>query len=358
MSAQFSGAIPLLLHFNGSNGSTTFTDSSLLALTVTRSNNAQISTAQSKFGGASALFAGNGSPTASGDYLTTATSPFLSCGSGDFTHSFWFRMAALPSTFGVLLDGRPSLTNGTYITLSLDPSGVLIYYTSAADRITGGPLSTGVWYYIELCRVNGVTRLFIDGVQAGSSYTDTASYADTRFVIGASGYHTGPVGQYGLNGNIDDLRLLRGIGLHSATFTPPAAPHDDPGIDAKYTLFSTLPKVVGPTLSFPAPGATGKTVNATPLRPNTKPLLIPVVPVEFFGKGTIKGTVKVITTPAPSRKVRLYDKVSGKLARETISDGSGLYGFTNLDKTRTYYVTAFDNAGGYNATIEDSVTPA
>jgi hypothetical protein len=56
----------LLLHFNGANGSATFTNSSSNARTVTPSGNAQISTAQSVFGGSSLLLDG------SGDYLTIA----------------------------------------------------------------------------------------------------------------------------------------------------------------------------------------------------------------------------------------------------------------------------------------------
>ena len=46
----------LLMHFNGTNGSTTMTDSSKNNVSFTVNGNSQISTAQSKFGGASILF--------------------------------------------------------------------------------------------------------------------------------------------------------------------------------------------------------------------------------------------------------------------------------------------------------------
>ena len=48
----------LCMHMNGTNGSTTFTDSSLSPKVISSSGNIQISTAQSKFGGASCY--GNG----------------------------------------------------------------------------------------------------------------------------------------------------------------------------------------------------------------------------------------------------------------------------------------------------------
>ena len=48
----------LLMHFNGTNGSTTMTDNSKNNITVTATNGAAISTAQSKFGGTSLLLDG------------------------------------------------------------------------------------------------------------------------------------------------------------------------------------------------------------------------------------------------------------------------------------------------------------
>ena len=56
----------LLLHMEGADAATTFPDSSSLGVSVTASGNAQIDTAQSKFGVASSLFDGTN------DYLTVA----------------------------------------------------------------------------------------------------------------------------------------------------------------------------------------------------------------------------------------------------------------------------------------------
>ena len=72
-----------LLHFNGADASTTFIDES--GKTWTASGNAQIDTAQSKFGGASGLFDGTG------DSITTPDHADFDVGSGDFTVDFWMR---------------------------------------------------------------------------------------------------------------------------------------------------------------------------------------------------------------------------------------------------------------------------
>ena len=52
--------VSLLLHGDGTNGSTTIVDSSSSSKTVTAVGDAQISTAQSKFGGSSIYFDGTG----------------------------------------------------------------------------------------------------------------------------------------------------------------------------------------------------------------------------------------------------------------------------------------------------------
>src|SRR5215510_10654891 len=80
----------LLIHCNGTDGSTTFTDSSVSAHTVTADGNAQVDTAQSQFGGASALFDGNV------DKLEiTGTLGDFNFGTGEFTIDFWIRFSSV-----------------------------------------------------------------------------------------------------------------------------------------------------------------------------------------------------------------------------------------------------------------------
>jgi hypothetical protein len=78
----------------------------------------------------------------------------------------------------------------------------------------------------------------------------------------------------------------------------------------------------------------------------------------FYGTGRIEGTVKVITVPAPSRIVRLYERAGGRFARETLTDETGAYAFRHLPTHMTFFVVAFDEVAGYNATIADFVVPA
>src|SRR3990167_4294419 len=78
-----------LAHTDGTDGSTTFTDEAGIAITA--NGNAQIDTAQSKFGGASGLLDGTG------DYLTTPDSDNYNFGSGDFSVDFQVRFNSVAS---------------------------------------------------------------------------------------------------------------------------------------------------------------------------------------------------------------------------------------------------------------------
>ena len=155
-------AVSLLLPMDGTNGSTTFTDSGPNAIAVTAVGNTQISTTQSKYGGASGYFDG------SGDYLDmSGTGIATAFGTGDFTIEFWYYPLSV-SVQQNLVDKIGSASNAIY----LSSAGVLKYYV-AGDRITGATLSANTWYHIALVRYSGVTKLYVNGVQSGASYTDT-----------------------------------------------------------------------------------------------------------------------------------------------------------------------------------------
>ena len=101
-------SVALLLHCDGSNGSTTFTDSSPTPKTVTAYGNAQISTARSQFGGASALFDG------SGDYLlvgAAADFKHLHDDSTDYTIEGWIYWSGGSSDLTILSTAAATAAN-------------------------------------------------------------------------------------------------------------------------------------------------------------------------------------------------------------------------------------------------------
>lgn len=201
----------------GTDASTLFVDEP--GNTWTANGNAQVDTAQKKFGSSSALFDG------SGDYLSGANNADFAFGSGDFTIDFWVMPNVNSTTGGMALyDGRPLSTHGAYITIYLDPTNHINFVTNGAYAITGTTLSAGSWYHIALTRSGNATRLFVNGTQTGNTYTDTNSYINgaNRPLIGNLGFNlTG----YGFNGWIDEFRITKGVARWASNFSPPTSPY-------------------------------------------------------------------------------------------------------------------------------------
>jgi hypothetical protein len=172
--------------------------------------NAAVSTSVKKYGAASMVFDGTG------DYLvSTSTNNPIDFGTGDFTIEFWLYLNSTGTQ--VIFDGRNS--SASDVAPMIYYLSGLKYYTTGNDRITGGTLSTGQWYYITLVKASGSTKLYINGTQTGSTYTDGNTYVQqvNRPVVGAEGV---TLGNSALNGYIDDLRITK-YARYTTTFTVP-----------------------------------------------------------------------------------------------------------------------------------------
>ncbi len=175
----------------------------LIGNTVTLVGNASVSGGYMNFDG-------------TGDYVTfgAVAAPGAS--------NFFIRMIVKPTSTAAdycLIDYRPSGTNGLYITIFLVNGGGIQFYTNSSARITASSVFTaGVDSEVILCRVSGTTRLFVDGAQAGSDYTDGNTYlvGASRPAVGTNGAST-TVNQ--LNGKIKELSVVLS-GRYSAAFTP------------------------------------------------------------------------------------------------------------------------------------------
>jgi hypothetical protein len=166
-----------------------------------------------------------------GDYLVVNgpnNAGDLAFGTGDFTVECWAYFNSLSGTPS-LIDFRPSGTNGAYVFVYANGSSSINLFVSSAIRITGTiALSTATWYHVALTRSGTSTKLFVNGTQVGSTYTDSTSYlgATGRPIIGANGANLAD----NLNGYIDDLRITKGIARYTAAFTPPTEALPDVGV--------------------------------------------------------------------------------------------------------------------------------
>ena len=218
---QYYPSCSLLMHFNGSNGNTTFIDNSPVTKSFTVNGNSQISTAQSKFGGASAYFDGNG------DYLSTNSSNDFAFGTGDFTVECWIYSSDVsnPAQRGFLQTSdtagglKTSYTTGITIlqgsTVSSGLNGGLV--ANVAGTSVGSStavITTNTWYHIALVRNSGTSTLYLNGTSVGSG-TTTGNCSGTYLSIG--GYYNT---SYLYQGYLDELRITKGVARYTSNFTP------------------------------------------------------------------------------------------------------------------------------------------
>jgi hypothetical protein len=199
----------LLIHANGTNATTFFEDDngSRASNGLSQQNTAAISTAQSYFGGSSLSLNGSSS-------VNTPSS--FAFGTGDFTVEYWVRSTTL-SSYDIHWDLRGS--NTSQLSPIVYTNGTTLYMdVGATTRITGGTLSTNTWYHIALSRSSGSTKMFINGTQTGSTYTDSNNYvAATPLYIGMSQSGSG------VDGFMDEFRISNSA-RYTTTFTPSTTP--------------------------------------------------------------------------------------------------------------------------------------
>lgn len=205
----------LMLHMDGANTSTTFTDSSTSGKTITANGNAQISTAQSQFGGASGLFDGTG------DYLTGVDSADWDW-SADFTCDFWVRRAIASN--GVFFEiGNGFTAAGKGVGMYFTDTKQLQCFVNGTQVITANlTFSETTWYHFALVRSGSTLTLYQAGVSVGSGTTSADTTGSTQGIIigrGTSAAYTA----LDLNGNLDEFRLVKGTAVWTSNFTPPTA---------------------------------------------------------------------------------------------------------------------------------------
>ena len=223
--------VEALLPFDGTNGATSTTDLSERGNTVTFGGDAEISTAQSKFGGSSLSLDGNG------DYvdLPQATNQLVS---QDFTIEFWFRINSGAGSETVGLFGSYYTTpSGKGWIMATSATYTSVYFQWMYGSGTGTDwaylnrtqgtrtaLSNNTWYHVAVTRSGSTWRLFLNGTQE-DSVTQSDQLTDSGSTTRLGNYGPSATASHGLNGYIEDFRITRGVARYTSNFTAPTSAH-------------------------------------------------------------------------------------------------------------------------------------
>lgn len=244
--AEFARVISLL-HCDGVDAATSTTDI-ISGKTWTLSGSAQLDTATKEYGTAGLLVPGSGRAISN----TDSSDAF---GTGDYCIEFSFR----PNSFSgqmILCDTRSSSTQPAACIYSF--LGELRVYIDGADRISGGYPSTGSYIKFRLSRVGNRTKLFVNGSQVGSTFTDNLNYTNDRICWGDASYTTGN----SVDGTFDECRVTKGSGRNEGNYAVATAAFPDAGpaaTDIYWNNVVALLHMDGADASTTWTDATGKT---------------------------------------------------------------------------------------------------
>ncbi len=208
----------LLLHCEGADASTTFTDSSANARTPTANGNVQVDTADFKFGLASAIFDGTG------DFISFADNAAWTF-AGDFSLECWAKFTSLASVRTLICHSTD--INNRY-RLFVTTGGELSFEVVSASVTTislissGAGITTDTWYHLAVSRSGNDFRLFVNGTLNGTTTdADALPNFTSTFKIGISGNGTSDP----MLGHIDEVRVSS-VARWTASFTAPTTPYE------------------------------------------------------------------------------------------------------------------------------------
>ncbi len=209
-----------LLHMDGADASTDFADESGKAWTA--AGDAQIDTAQYKFGGASGLFDGVG------DRISTPNSTDLDFGTGDFTFDFWIRRNGASAYPYIYSSSQHAGGNGFIITLGNSDNKVRVVYNNTEKILTATTIADLTWTHVAVVRYGNTVKVYINGTADANTDDctgDTIGSEGTGAVIG----RPGPLDSNYWIGWIDEFRISSGIARWTADFTPRNIPYGQGG---------------------------------------------------------------------------------------------------------------------------------
>ena len=146
-------------------------------------------------------------------------------GTGDYTVECWLKFPGVRTQGSAIFDYSEPGYSEPYMAFS---SGTLqyriggswayiapvsVFYTDASSYKDGG------WHHFALTRSSGSAKVFIDGTQFGSTFTDNYNYTRTTS-LRIFGINTGAASD-AMYGYCSNFRVVKGTALYTTNFTPP-----------------------------------------------------------------------------------------------------------------------------------------
>jgi hypothetical protein len=150
------------------------------------------------------------------DNLSAASNPAFGFGTDDFTIDLWVYVTNTSNAMS-LVDLRNGVETTTNPLLYMAIGGGISWLISGVVRIASAAITANSWVHIAVSRSSASTKLYINGTQAGSTYSDINNYTQSSAFIGRGSVTT----TLYVNGYISNVRLVKGTAVYTGNFTPP-----------------------------------------------------------------------------------------------------------------------------------------
>jgi hypothetical protein len=213
----------LLIHGDGINNSTTFTDASWKARAVTGAGGAKVDTSDPIVGSGSIRLDGS-------SYVSAAANEDFNFGSGPFTLDFWFKPQSLPNPSqqaALVMQAASNASDNSLGGVGVELFGDQLYFVGRIGNVTyhpfygnsvhTDPITPGYWYHVAIVRTGNAVTLYLNGASNGGIVVNGSTNASQgAFTIGRYGdYH----GNY-FNGWIDEVNAAKGVARWTTDFDP------------------------------------------------------------------------------------------------------------------------------------------
>lgn len=221
--------LSLLMHMDGTEGSTVFTDSSPYNHSITNVGSVSVDTADKKFGTGSALFGA----VAGKRLVIPHHSAFQLNGNVPFTIEAQVKLDAYTTVGGAnecLIAAKWATASQQSWFMGVNTGGYFVFYR----KYTGGLLDFGHASSVPIglsdyrhlaASYDGTTlRMFVAGIKRYESVVALNIFESTAPLL-IGGFDDG---NNVVNGRVDELRIIKGSAEYLDDFTPPTAPFSYP----------------------------------------------------------------------------------------------------------------------------------
>lgn len=215
-------SVELLMGFEGADESTNFEDESSNNRTMDSLGDAQIDTAQFKFGSSSLLLNGVDENTVFTDDDIAWTFD------GEFTVEGFFRPASIGGNQTFVCHWSASSGNRSWL-FRMNNDGTVSFFWSFDGSFQAGnvltstlALSADTWYHVAVTRdSDNDIRLFIDGTVEDGPATSAGTFQNITTSLRVGSIRLPGSNAEVFDGHMDEVRITKGVARYDSAFTPP-----------------------------------------------------------------------------------------------------------------------------------------